>query len=147
MAASKKSSKSSKSSKKSAKDVELATARSTIKKLRRTVDKLEKNVSKLEKRTSELKAEAKERQSLAKRTVKKAKDSGGATAKSARKVVDSVLRQDAPPAEPALATEVVAVDEAPAADLTVAQLRAAARQQGVPGYSRMRKAQLIAALA
>lgn len=150
--------KNTKASKKSVTDVELVTARATIAKLQATVDKLEKKVEKLEKKSTVLKAEAKKLRDTAATKGKKAKAGGTAKAKKAKATVDSVVEPEASaPAEsadvregpvvPSGPTDVVAIDEQPASNLTVAQLRAAARAQGIPGYSRLRKDQLIEALA
>lgn len=151
--------KSSKASKKSVTDAELVAARATIAKLQSTVGKLEKKVEKLEKKSTILKAESKKPRDTAATTGKKAKAGGTAKVKKAKATVDAVVEPEASaPAESAVhvgegpvvqsgPTDVVATDEQPASNLTVAQLRAAARAQGIPGYSRLRKDQLIAALA
>lgn len=135
-----------KSAKKGSSDVELATARATIKTLKATVATLEKNVAKLEKRASKLKTGAKDRRDSARRTGRSAVTSARSRARSTKKVVVSAVpigRQEAPPEK----VEVVKIENAPKSELTVTALRGAARAQGIPGYSRMTKDQLIAALA
>jgi len=145
-----------KSSKKSSKgkgspESELAAAQEAIKNLRATVAKLEKSVGKLEdkleKRVSELKRDARKLRGAAeqagKSAVKSARDAGRSAAKSAR---TSTRKTRGSKPAPAAKVEVVPVQSAPKSELTVAELRTAARTQGVTGYSRMTKAQLVAAL-
>lgn len=149
MAANSKSSKKPGKGKKFSPEAELAAAQEAIKSLRSTVAKLEKNVGKLEdrfeKKVSELRDDAKKLRAAAekagKSAVKSAKDAGKSAATSARKVTDT---KPAPAKKEKV--EVVPVEKAPKSEMTVAELRAAARTQGVSGYSRMTKAQLVAAL-
>jgi hypothetical protein len=151
MAANSKSGKKSTKGKKHSPDAELAAAQDAIKSLRSTVAKLEKNVvkleAKLEKRMSELRSDAKKFRTAAERAgrsaVKSAQGAGKSAAKSAKTSAGKVSDQKPAPAEK---VEVVPVEEAPKSEMTVAQLRTAARAQGVAGYSRMAKAQLVAAL-
>jgi hypothetical protein len=138
MAANAKSSK--KSGKKRSPESELAAAQDAIKALRSTVAGLEKNVAKLEarleKRVSELRVDAKKLRVTVENV-------GKSAVKSAKKAYDSAVGDDSAKEEK---VEVVSIADAPKSEMTVAQLRAAARKQGVAGYSRMTKAQLIAAL-
>jgi chromosome segregation ATPase len=69
-----------------------------------------------------------------------------ARAKAEKKLQQAIAdhsRDDSPRAEPLVLKDAPALPEA---SWTVTRLRAAAREQGVPGYSRMRKDQLLAAL-
>lgn len=151
MAANSKSGKKLSKGKNRSPESELAAAQEAIKSLRSTVAKLEKNVGKLEgkleKRVSELRSDAKKLRAAAERAgrsaVKSAQGVGKPAAKSARTSAHEVSDQKPAPAEK---VEVVAVEDAPKSAMSVAQLRAAARAQGVVGYSRMTKAQLVAAL-
>ncbi|MET0449481.1 MAG: Rho termination factor N-terminal domain-containing protein [Aeromicrobium sp.] len=63
--------------------------------------------------------------------------------KKIQQVIADHQRDDRPRAEPLALKDAPALPEA---SWTVAQLRVAAREQGVPGYSRLRKDQLLAAL-
>jgi predicted RNase H-like nuclease (RuvC/YqgF family) len=163
------------SRKSSADEIELAAARKTIKKLKSTVVALEKRAAKLEKKADELKAELKRLRVGTAEQVKKggsATVKQVKKAKAAKKIAHVLVDHDEPkpvdatPVEDAAAdaeivvadvvapadgvaaaTDVVPVADVPASELTVAQLREAARAEGVAGYSRMRKEQLISALS
>lgn len=137
MAAKKKSSR-KKSTKTDDVSVELAAAKAAIKKLKSAVAKLEKSVAKSEKKLSDLKGDLKKVRGVAKKSAK-------GVVKSVKKAVPSVEPTEVP-VEESLATEVVVVEDASQSELSVAQLRAVAREQKIAGYSRMRKDELAAAL-
>jgi chromosome segregation ATPase len=136
--------------KKSSPESELAAAQDAIKALRSTVAMLEKNVVKLEKRLEKnvvklegrLEKRVSEFRDEAQKLRAAAEKAGKSAVKSAKKAYDSAVGEPEAPEK----VEVIPLADVPKAEMTVTQLRAAARAQGVPGYSRMTKAQLIAAL-
>ncbi|MET0929342.1 MAG: Rho termination factor N-terminal domain-containing protein [Aeromicrobium sp.] len=97
----------------------------------------EKQTSKLQKVKDQAEKAIAEATALAKKR---------ARAKAEKKIQEAIAdhrRDDCPRAEPLALKDAPALPEA---SWTVAQLRVAAREQGVPGYSRLRKDQLLAAL-
>ena len=115
------------------------TTESTVKELRSTIKTLQAGVEKAEAKAARWKAKAKKHRT--------------ASAKATRKLEKSqqALKQDRSEATTTAAEQVSAPQPAPMSTTpdsswTVTRLRAAARSQGVVGYSRKSKAELIDAL-
>lgn len=125
-----------------------------------TTEKLRARLAKAEAKAEKWKSLAKDAQksvgSLEKKLVRqteradKAKQRAKAD-KAARKVVEATVDQNAQERTEAAATEpaqsaVPAGEQVPDESWTVTRLRAAARDQGITGFSRKSKAQLLASL-
>ncbi len=126
-------------------DKKLAAATATIEDMTSELATLRARVKALEVEAETWKKRAeKQRSRVQKVRVKAEKAIAEATAK--RKKAKAKARQaiaDHPRAEPLALRD---APKAPEPTWTVAQLRQAARDQGIPGYSRMRKDQLLAQL-
>ena len=116
--------------------------------LRARVEMLEGQVDTWKKKAAKRKSRLKEVTAMAEKALADAaavaKDR--AAAKAERKVQQTIAdhaRDDHPRAEPLALKD---APELPQSSWTVARLRAAAKEQGVPGYGRMRKEQLLDAL-
>ncbi|MET0929465.1 MAG: Rho termination factor N-terminal domain-containing protein [Aeromicrobium sp.] len=97
----------------------------------------EKQSSKLQKVREQAEKAIAEATALAKKRARAKAD------KRIQQAIADHQRDERPRAEPLALKDAPALPEA---SWTVAQLRVAAREQGVPGYSRLRKDQLLAAL-
>ena len=97
----------------------------------------EKHKSRVEKLKDQAEKAIAEATSVAKKRARAKAD------KRLQQAIADHARDDRPRAEPLVLKDAPA---RPEASWTVVQLRSAAKDQGVPGYSRMRKDQLLAAL-
>jgi chromosome segregation ATPase len=126
-------------------DKKLAAATALVEELTAEVTMLRTRVKTLEVETESWKKRAEKQKSRVHKVRAKAEKAiAEATAK--RKKAKAQARRaiaDHPRAEPLALRN---APEAPQPSWTVAQLREAARDQGVPGYSRMRKDQLLSQL-
>lgn len=133
----------------------LAAATATVEQLTSEVKVLRAQVKSLEieaetwkkraekQRSRVQKVTAKAEQAIAEATALAKKRAKAKAEKKIQQAIADHTRDDRPRAEP------LALKDAPAlpqASWTVAQLRVAAREQGVAGYSRLRKHELLAAL-
>ena len=123
----------------------LAAATARVEELTAEVTALRAKVQALETESSSWKKQA-EKQKSRVRKVRAAAEKAIAEATAKRKKAKARARQaiaDHPRAEPLALT---GAPERPLPTWTVARLREAAKDQGIPGYSRMRKDQLLAQL-
>ncbi|MET0767392.1 MAG: Rho termination factor N-terminal domain-containing protein [Aeromicrobium sp.] len=120
---------------------QVAALRTRVRSLETEADTWRKRAEKQTSRVQKVKDQAEkaiaEATSLAKKRARAKAD------KRIRQAIADHVRDDRPRAEPLALKDAPALPEA---SWTVAQLRTAARDQGVPGYSRLRKDQLLAAL-
>jgi translation elongation factor EF-1alpha len=126
-------------------DKKLAAATSIVEELTAQVEVLRTRVKTLEAETESWKKRAEKQRSRVHKVRAKA-EKAIAEAAAKRKKAKRQARQaiaDHPRAEPLVLKN---APEAPQVTWTVARLRTAARDQGVAGYSRMRKDQLLAEL-
>ncbi|VXC10936.1 Rho termination factor N-terminal domain-containing protein [Aeromicrobium sp. 9AM] len=123
----------------------LAAATATIEELTAELTTLRARVKTLEVESETWKKRAEKQRSRVQKVRAKA-EQAIAEANAKRKKAKARARQviaDHPRAEPLALRD---APKAPEPTWTVAQLREAARDQGIPGYSRMRKDQLLAQL-
>jgi len=116
--------------------------------LRARVEILEGQVDTWKKRAAKhqsrlQKVTAKAEQAIAEATAAAKKRAKAKAEKKIQQVIADHARADHPRAEPLALKD---APELPQASWTVARLRVAAKEQGVPGYARMRKEQLLDAL-
>jgi CRP-like cAMP-binding protein len=120
---------------------QVKTLRARVKTLEVEADTWRKRAEKQKTRAQKVKEQAEK--AIADATAVAKKRARSKAEKKIQQAIADHTRDDGPRAEP------LALKDAPPLPeptWTVAQLRVAAREQGVPGYTRMRKDQLLAAL-
>ncbi|MCW2838840.1 MAG: hypothetical protein JWR55_323 [Aeromicrobium sp.] len=120
---------------------QVAALRKRVKKAEAEADLWRKKAAKQKSRVEKIKDRAEK--AIAEATALATKRARAKAEKKIQQAIADHARDVSPPAEPLVLKEAPA---RPESSWTVAQLRIAAREQGVPGYSRLRKDQLLAAL-